>query len=58
MFPGEPIFIPNPESMEEDAGVLMTTCSDVRNGEKDYVIFLDAKTMTELGRAAVAAQIP
>jgi len=58
VYPGEPIFIPNPESSEEDAGVLMTTCSDCRTNERDYVIFLNAQTMTELGRAAVKGQIP
>jgi len=58
VFPGEPIFVPNPEIGEEDAGVLMTTCSDVRSNTQDFVIFLNAKTMTEIGRARVSSQIP
>jgi carotenoid cleavage dioxygenase-like enzyme len=58
-FPGEPKFIPNQESMDEDDGVLMTTLSDIRENGSDSLVFLSAKTMEELGRAAVgSAQIP
>lgn len=36
----------------------MAACSNVRSGGKDFVVFVSAKTMTELGRATVTSQIP
>jgi len=58
-FPGEPKFIPNQEAIDEDEGVVMTTVSDIREDGEDYLVFINAKTMEELGRAAVGpAQIP
>jgi carotenoid cleavage dioxygenase-like enzyme len=56
IYPGEPKFLPKPDSTEEDDGILMTTCSDRREeGGQDYLVFLDGKTMEEVGRASVAA---
>lgn len=47
---GEPIFIADPDSSEEDAGVLLTVVLDGIAG-KSYLLVLDAKDLTELGRA-------
>jgi len=60
VFPGEPRFVPNPESVDEDDGVVITTCSDARGKPdgQDYLVFLDATNMKELGRALVKSQIP
>ena len=49
---GEPIFIADPGSSDEDAGVLLSVVLDGYEG-KSYLLCLDAKTMTELGRANV-----
>lgn len=50
--PGEPIFVPEPQSADEDGGVLLTVVLDGPGG-KSYLLVLDAKTMTEVGRAHV-----
>ena len=50
--PGEPIFIPDPASEDEDGGVLLSVVLDGFGG-KSYLVVLDAKTMTEVGRAHV-----
>lgn len=49
---GEPVFIQDPESSEEDGGVLLSVVLDGPNG-KSYLLVLDAKTMKEIGRAHV-----
>lgn len=55
--PGEAIFIPRPSStddgesqLDEDDGVLLSVVLD-GFGKTSYLLCLDAKTMTELGRA-------
>ncbi|KAF3384143.1 Beta,beta-carotene 15,15'-dioxygenase [Talaromyces pinophilus] len=50
--PGEPIFVPDPSSRDEDAGSLLSVVLDGIAG-KSYLLVLDAKTMTEVGRAKV-----
>ncbi|KAK3347308.1 carotenoid oxygenase [Neurospora tetraspora] len=50
--PGEAIFIPRPVGEEEDDGVLLSLVLDGEKG-KSYLLCLDAKTMTEMGRAEV-----
>ncbi|KIW70489.1 hypothetical protein, variant [Phialophora macrospora] len=50
--PGEPIFVADPQSEEEDGGVLLSVVLDGPGG-KSYLLVLDAKTMTEVGRAHV-----
>lgn len=49
---GEPVFVQDPESTEEDGGVLLSVVLDGPNG-KSYLMVLDAKTMKEIGRAHV-----
>jgi torulene dioxygenase len=48
--PGEPIFVADPEGTAEDDGVLLTV---VLNGyvDKSYLLVLNAKDLTEMGRA-------
>ncbi|OGM47057.1 dioxygenase [Aspergillus bombycis] len=50
--PGEPIFIPRPDGLEEDDGVLLSVVLDGYSG-KSYLLCLDAHTLKELGRAHV-----
>jgi torulene dioxygenase len=47
--PGEAIFIPNPNGSGEDDGVLLSVVLDGFQG-KSYLLCLDARDMTELGR--------
>jgi carotenoid cleavage dioxygenase-like enzyme len=49
-YPGEPIFVPNPEGNKEDDGVVMTNVLDTKHKET-YLLILDAKTMKEVARA-------
>lgn len=57
-YPGEAYFIPNPGSTDEDDGILLSTVTDVRKDHTDFLLILDAKTMTEIGRAYVDCHIP
>jgi carotenoid cleavage dioxygenase-like enzyme len=59
-FAGEPVFIQNPDANEndEDNGVVLTIVVDSRKGSNDFLLFLDAKTFTEIGRAKFNASIP
>lgn len=50
--PGEAIFIPDPDGKEEDDGILLSVVLDGFKG-KSYLLCLDAKTMTEVGRASL-----
>jgi torulene dioxygenase len=49
---GEPIFVPNPEGTREDDGVLLSVVLDGYSG-KSYLVVLDAKSLTEIGRASM-----
>lgn len=48
--PGEAIFVPRPDGVEEDDGVLLSVVLD-GHAEKSYLVCLDARTMREMGRA-------
>ncbi|GKZ64695.1 hypothetical protein AnigIFM50267_005766 [Aspergillus niger] len=54
--PGEPIFVANPDGVEEDDGVLLSVVLDGMTG-KSYLLCLDAKSLVELGRARVAGPV-
>ncbi|KAK5950699.1 hypothetical protein OHC33_008366 [Knufia fluminis] len=49
---GEPIFIADPDSAVEDGGVLLSVVLDGIAG-KSYLLVLDAKDLSEIGRAKV-----
>lgn len=48
--PGEAIFIPDPDGIEEDDGVLLSVVLDGFQGTS-YLLCLDGKTMREIGKA-------
>ena len=50
--PGEPIFVANPNGKGEDDGVLLSVVLDGLRGYS-YLLCLDARNLTELGRAEV-----
>jgi carotenoid cleavage dioxygenase-like enzyme len=53
------MFVPNPKSTAEDDGVLISCVTDTTHPtSKDFILFLDAKTMKELGRAQFKEHIP
>ena len=49
---GEAIFVPDPDSNEEDGGVLLTVVLDGIEG-KSYLLVLDARDLTEIAKAHV-----
>ena len=54
--PGEAIFVPNPEGTEEDDGVLLSVVLDGTKG-KSYLLVLDARDLTEVGRAGMESVV-
>ncbi|KAK0708058.1 carotenoid oxygenase [Lasiosphaeris hirsuta] len=50
--PGEAIFVPRPDGVAEDDGVLLSVVLD-GSSRTSYVVCLDARTMAELGRGEV-----
>ncbi|XP_035704759.1 beta,beta-carotene 15,15'-dioxygenase isoform X2 [Folsomia candida] len=57
-FLGEPEFLPSPNATEDDEGIILSAVSDGRDNGKDFLLFIDAKTMTEVSRAVFDNQIP
>lgn len=56
-YPGEPVFVADPTSSGEDAGVLLSVVLDAAS-ESSYLLVLDAETMQERARARVPHHIP
>jgi carotenoid cleavage dioxygenase-like enzyme len=56
-WPGEPLFVPAPDSEAEDAGVLLSVVLDAAR-EASFLLVLDAATLEEVARAAVPHAIP
>lgn len=57
-FLGEPIFVPSPESTDDDDGILITCMTRAIPGEKCGIIFINSKTMTEVARAEFINFVP
>lgn len=57
-YPGEPIFIPNPQGISEDDGILLCGLTDSRAGHEDLLLFLDPRNLTEIARAKFKSHIP
>ncbi len=56
-YPGEPVFVPAPEASSEDDGVILSVVLDAKK-RSSYLLVLDAKTFTEMGRAIVPLAMP
>lgn len=57
-YPGEVQFVPCPGSSSEDDGILLATVTDVRRGEPDFLLVLDASSFKEIARAEVTVHVP
>ena len=62
-YPSEAVFIPRtPEILDEvcaeDDGIIVASVTNVLPDERDFLIFLDARTMSEIGRAMFDESIP
>jgi len=58
IFLAEAIFIPNPNATSEDDGLILASVTDTRPDVKDYLLFIDARNMTEVARASFDEEIP
>jgi beta,beta-carotene 9',10'-dioxygenase len=56
-WPGEPVFVADPGSEEEDAGVLLSVVLDSERGHS-FLLVLDAGSLEERARAEVPHHIP
>lgn len=56
-YPGEPVFVPAPETANEDDGVILSVVLDTRKGAS-FLVILDASTFGELARAELPHHIP
>ncbi|KAK0154714.1 Beta,beta-carotene 9',10'-oxygenase [Merluccius polli] len=52
-YPSEPVFIPAPDAVEEDDGVILSVVLTPSQDKGTFLLVLDAKTYEELGRANV-----
>jgi beta,beta-carotene 9',10'-dioxygenase len=56
-YPGEPVFVPESDGADEDAGVLLSVVLDGRSASS-FLLVLDARDLGEVARAAVPHPIP
>ncbi|CAG8635266.1 6434_t:CDS:2 [Ambispora leptoticha] len=56
-YPSEAVFVPVPESTEEDEGILLSIVLEGKEN-KSYLLILDAKTMHEIAKAYLPEVIP
>ncbi|KAJ8368217.1 hypothetical protein SKAU_G00082450 [Synaphobranchus kaupii] len=58
LYPSEPVFVPSPDAVEEDDGVVMSVVITPTVENSTFLLVLDARTFEELGRAEVPVNIP
>lgn len=58
LYPSEPVFVPSPNAEEEDGGIILSVVITPTKDKSSFLLVLDAKTFTELGRAEVPVNIP
>lgn len=56
-YPGEPVFVANPDGVAEDDGVLLSVVLN-RDRNQSFLLILDAQSMQEIARAEVPHTIP
>ena len=57
LYPGEPVFVPSPAQEAEDDGVLLSVVLDI-DGDRSFLLVLDAASLNELARAEAPHAIP
>lgn len=57
-YPGEPYFEARPGATEEDDGILLVPVTNTDPGVRDCLVFLDPRTLQEVGRASVDSHVP
>ena len=59
--PAEAIFVPRTGELDdspEDDGLVVASVTDVREDQRDFLLFLDARNMTEIGRVNFDESLP
>ncbi|KAM4614178.1 beta,beta-carotene 15,15'-dioxygenase [Discoglossus pictus] len=56
-WPAEPLFVPHPDSKDEDDGVILSAIVSTDPKKQPFLLVLDAKTFKELGRASISGDI-
>ncbi|XP_027540799.1 beta,beta-carotene 15,15'-dioxygenase isoform X1 [Neopelma chrysocephalum] len=56
-WPSEPVFVPSPDAREEDDGVVLSCVVRTDPKKAPFLVVLDAKTFTEVGRATVDVEM-
>uniref|UniRef100_A0A146MFP7 Beta,beta-carotene 9',10'-oxygenase n=1 Tax=Lygus hesperus TaxID=30085 RepID=A0A146MFP7_LYGHE len=56
-FPGEPLFIQQPGTTQEDDGVVVSIVVDTESNEA-FLLILKAENMNEIARATITAHVP
>ncbi|MET0668337.1 MAG: carotenoid oxygenase family protein, partial [Methyloceanibacter sp.] len=57
LYPGEPVFVPQPSAGTEDEGVLLSVVLDI-DKDRSFLLVLDAATLDERARAEAPHAIP
>ncbi|KAM7137888.1 carotenoid-cleaving dioxygenase, mitochondrial isoform 2-T3 [Macrochelys suwanniensis] len=57
-YPSEPVFVPVPTATAEDSGVILSVVVTPLQNQNTFLLVLDAKTFSELGRAEVPVKMP
>ncbi|XP_061608841.1 carotenoid-cleaving dioxygenase, mitochondrial-like [Phyllopteryx taeniolatus] len=58
LFPSQPVFVPSPDAVEEDDGVILSVVLSPSQNQSTFILVLNAKTFEELGRATVPVNMP
>ncbi len=56
--PAEAVFVPKSGQAAEDDGLVVASVTDVREDQRDFLLFLDARSMTELARVNFDMSLP
>ena len=56
-YPSEPIFVKNPEGVDEDDGVVLSSVVNENPEDPIFLLVLDAKTFNEIARAEVSGSV-
>ncbi|XP_033471786.1 beta,beta-carotene 15,15'-dioxygenase [Epinephelus lanceolatus] len=56
-YPSEPVFVASPGAVEEDDGVILSSIVSPDPNMSPFMLVLDAKTMEEIARASIPANV-
>jgi beta,beta-carotene 9',10'-dioxygenase len=56
-YPGEPVFVPRPDGIAEDDGIILSVVLDSKKGNS-FLLILNAKSFEEIARAEAPHHIP